>query len=220
MKRTVSLLALTALVILTSCWKKDDTILYRDVTMATATGPSQFVTDLGITYNVVKSEVEGDFSGLGRVLIYCNVLKYTGTNEFDIQLVNLITPLNKDAVATSTLTKPDDGLGNDPIGISAAWVSGGYLNMSIGVLMLDEEKEHRINLEFDDTAPADTLRFTLRHDDGMPDDMNVIAEDSKIGVAYVTFPIAKLLPEGVKTLPIKLTWTWDKEYCSKDDLKL
>ena len=154
------------------------------------------------------------------MLILCNVLKYTGTNEFNVRLMDLVRPLNKDVVATSTLTKPDDGLGNDPVRVRAAWVSGGYMNLGIEILALDEGADHIINLEFDDTAPMDTLRFTVRHEDNVSDDMSVIADDSKLGGAYATFPIAKLLPEGVTTLPIKLSWTWDKEYCVKEGLKL
>lgn len=209
-----------AVAILTTSCLKDNVILYREITMATVTAPNQFLTDAGLTYNVVQKDIDDDFSDFGRVLIYCNILKETASNEFDVELLALIKPLNKDAVLTSTLTKPDDGLGNDPVAVTSAWVSGGYLNMSIAVLALDETKDHFINLEFDDTAPQDTLRFTLRHEDNVSDELNVISEDSALGAAYVTFPVEKLLPEGVTTMPIKLSWTWDKEYCVKDALKL
>ena len=212
-----ALIAATLLAV--SCFK-DNTILYREITMAEVVGPNQVVTDVGLTYNIVEQVCEGSLEGLSRVLIYCNVLKQTGDKEFNVQLLDFVAPLKKDVVRSSTLTKPDDGLGLDPIAVSSVWVSSGYLNLGLAVLILDAEKEHTINLEFDDTAPMDTLRFTLRHDDGMPDDMNLIADDSTVGGTYATFPIANLLPEGVTTLPIKLTWVWDKAYVVKDGLKL
>lgn len=218
--RTSKLFAVIAILFLAVSCMKDETILYQELTMATVSSATQLKTDVGLTYNIVKQDFDGILETGSRVLALCNVLKRTDLNEYDIELVNYVTPLKKDAVLTSSLTKPDDGLGNDPVGVSAAWVSGGYLNLGIVVLILDEEKDHVINLEFDDTAPADTLRFTVRHEDGVSDDMNVISSESVMAGAYATFPIAKLLPEGVSSLPIKLTWTWDKEYTVKDGLKL
>ena len=218
--RILTATAIIAATLLSVSCLKNETILYREVTMAQVTGPAKLVTDIGLTYNITENPNKIDLTDLSRVIISCNVLKKTGEREYNIELLDLAAPLNKDAVLTSTLTKPDDGLGSDPVRLSAVWVSGGYLNMAIGLLILDEEKEHKVNLEFDDTAPADTLRLTLRHDDGMPDELSVIAEGSKIGYTYATFPIRKLLPEGVTTLPIKLSWKWDKEYCVKDGLKL
>lgn len=218
--RILNATALIAATLLAASCFKDNSILYREITMAEVVNPNQVKTDAGLTYTIVEKVCEGSLEGLSRVLIYCNVLKQTSDKEFDVQLLDFVSPLKKDVVRTSTLTKPDDGLGNDPIAVTSAWVSSGYLNLGIAVLVLDAEKEHTINLEFDDTAPMDTLRFTVRHDDGMPDDMNVIAEDSIVGGTYATFPIAGLLPEGVTTLPIKLTWVWEKEYVVKDGLKL
>ncbi|MCR5017840.1 MAG: hypothetical protein K6A64_03500 [Bacteroidales bacterium] len=215
--KATAIIAATLLAV--SCFK-DNTILYREITMAEVINPNQVVTDAGLTYTIVEKAGEGSLEGLSRVLIYCNVLKQTGDKEFDIQLLDFLSPLKKDAVRTSTLTKPDDGLGNDPISVRSAWVSAGYLNLGLAVLILDSEKDHTINLEFDDTAPMDTLRFTVRHDDGVSDDLNIFAEDNVTGGAYATFPIANLLPEGVSTLPVKLTWVWDKEYVVKEGLKL
>lgn len=218
--RILTATAIVAAALLAASCLKNDTILYREITMAQVTGPTQFVTDIGLTYNVVENPFAIEFASLSRVIIHCNVLKQTGDREFNVQLLQLADPLNKDAVLTSTLTKPNDGLGNDPIGLSSVWISGGYLNMCVGVLVIDEEKTHTVNLEFDDTAPADTLRFTLRHDDGLADGEEVVFDEKLIGYKYATFPIKKLLPEGVTTLPVKLTWTWDKEYCVKDGLDI
>lgn len=218
--RILTATAIIAASLLAASCLKSETILYREITMAQVTGPTQFVTDVGLTYNVIENPFGIEFADLTRVIINCNVLKQTGDREFNVQLLQLADPLKKDAVLTSTLTKPDDGLGNDPVGLASVWVSGGYLNMAVGMLVIDQEKEHTVNLEFDDTAPSDTLRFTLRHDDGLPDGEDVIFDESIIGYTYATFPIQKLLPEGVTTLPIKLTWTWDKEYCIKDGLKI
>ena len=218
--RFLTAAAIIAATLLSVSCMKDQTILYKEITMAQVTGPATLLTDAGLTYHITNDANSYDLTDKSRVLIYCNVLKKTADKVFDIELIQLVEPLNKDAVLTSTLTKPDDGLGNDPVGLASAWVSAGYLNVGVGVLVFDENTMHKINLEFDDTAPQDTLRFVIRHDDGLSDTLNEIADDSNVGYIYATFPIQKLLPEGVSTLPIKISWTWDKNYCLKDGLKI
>ena len=210
---------IAAMLLAISCtW--DDPVIYRDVTMAEPTADGRLKTDSGVIYNIVKKSCEASLEGKTRVLILCDVLKKTADKQYDIELLQLIEPLKKDPVPSSTLTKPDDGLGNDPVAITQAWISGGYMNLCVAVKILSKEQDHVINLEFDDTAPSDTLRFTLRHDDGVDDSTDAISSDTEIGTAYATFPIRQLLPEGKETIPVKLSWTWDNDYTLKDGFSL
>lgn len=214
--RNLKLLAalFVASILALSCIK-DDTLAHGVVTMAKVTGSKTLVTDGGVQFNITKQTCSGSIEGYDRVLIICDVLRRLGENSYAICLDQFSAPLVKDPVKTSTLAAPGDGLGEDPILVSSAWVSGGYLNVGFTVYVLDKEKVHTLNLEFDDTAPADTLRFTMRHEDDLAAPSEGYSEDTPTGSGFCSFPIDNLFPAGVTSMPIKLSWTWDKPECDK-----
>jgi len=196
-----------------------DSNLYRDTSMAQVVSPNRIVLDSGLEYTIVDQKCDGTLETGTRVIVVCDIVKKRSATKFDVKLISFAVPLNKEAVRASTLT---ESLGEDPIFINNLWVSGGYLNMRFTVREFEEGKTHYINLEWDDAAPIDTLRFTLRHDDGI-DGIVIPSEvdDSAVyGAAYATFPIEAIVPAGMKEIPIKLKWNWDKEYCIKDGLSI
>ena len=215
MRKITTIAAIAVAAILAISCIKDDTLAYGVVTMGKVTGPNTLVTDDGIQFDIVEKTCEGSIEGYDRLLIVCNILKRLNDNRYKICLNQFTAPLVKDPVKTSTLASPGEGLGDDPILVSSAWVSGGYLNLGFTVYMLDKEKIHTLNLEFDDTAPADTLRFTLHHDDDLPTPAEGYSEDTPAGSGFCSFPINDLYPAGVTSMPIKLSWTWDKPESDK-----
>lgn len=210
MRNIKVLAALFVAAILALSCIKDDTLAYNVITMAKVTGENSVVTDAGIQFDIVDKTCEGSIAGYDRVLIVCNILNRVSDNRYKVRLTQFTAPLVKNPVKTSSLAAPGQGLGEDPVLVTSAWVSGGYLNVGFTVYILDEEKHHTMNLEFDDTAPADTLRFTMRHDDGVATPLEGYDENTPSGSAFCSFPINDLYPEGVNTMPIKLSWTWDK----------
>lgn len=193
--------------------------IYQDTTMVDVINPTRVITDSGITYNIESQLCDGTLETGKRTLVVCNVTKKRSDTEYDAELLSFVVPLNKAVVRASSITDP---LGDDPVGLSTLWESGGYLNMRFVVQEIEEGKTHTMNLEWLDTEPADTLRFVMHHDDGIDgirlpsdDDMEIM-----YGVGYATFPIKDLVPAGVKEMPIKITWVWDKQYCVKDGFSI
>ena len=218
MKKIISASALAVLALsAVSCVLNNP--IYKDTTMAEVINATSVKTDAGLTYNIVDQFCEGTLESGKRVLVVCNVMKKTSNIDFDVELVYFTEPLNKESVRASSIIQ---SLGDDPIFINNLWVAGGYLNMRFTVQELEDGATHYINLAWDDTAPADTLRFTLLHDDGI-DGIHIPDEDDdsvSYGNAFATFPIEALVPAELSEMPVKVSWTWDKEYCVKDGLKI
>lgn len=207
---------LVALCAVSCVW---NTPLYNDTTMADVIDATTLKTDAGITYKVVDQLCDGTLEAGKRVLAACNVMKKKTETEYDVELVTFLVPLKKETVKSSSVTDP---LGDDPVFVNSLWISGGYLNMRFTVQELEEGKVHTMNLEWLDTQPADTLRFVMHHDDGI-DGIHIPSDEDRdvmYGSAYATFPIKALVPAGVKEMPVKINWNWEKEYCVKDGLKI
>ena len=208
MKRLTAAAAVAAMILcLVSCMR-DDTLMYGAVSMGVVKN-GQILTDEGMTLIVADNPCEGDLKAERRVHVIYDILRKDGPALYEIALLRIVNVLVKDSV---NLTESDpDEIGDDPVAVSSAWQGGGYINLLVGLSILkDSEVKHLINLVLDDTAPTDTLRFTLRHNafGEYMGSQAVSSEDLSIVSTYVSFPVFGLIPVGLNEIPVKISWTW------------
>lgn len=208
MRRLTAAAAVAAMILcLVSCMR-DDTLMYGAVSMGVVRD-GRIQTDEGMTLVVAENPCDGDLKAERRVHVIYDVLRKQGPALYDIALLRIVNVLVKDAVNLSE-SDPDE-IGDDPVAVTSAWEGGGYINLLVGLSVVkDSEVKHLVNLVLDDTAPSDTLRFTLRHNAygeymGSP---TVASEDLSIVSTYVSFPVFGLIPVGINEIPIKISWTW------------
>lgn len=206
MKQTIAsilTLCILAAASMTSC-KKDDTLLYNNITMGNIDG-NTIISDQGNTFDIVDNPLSIDLTTLeySRVILSCDVLKETADKRYDVRLTGIGPVLTKPAVKASSITEPDSELAvEDAIIINDMWYGGGYLNMLIEFAKKsDSDTKHFINLIHDDMAEGDGYTFILRHNAyGETPTQGEIYESS---LGYVSFPIADIIDGDEADLTIK-----------------
>ena len=195
---TAALMGLSAV----SC-KKDDTLMYNNVTLGNYVDGS-YVSDQGNIFNIVEQECAGKIDTMYRALTVCDVLNKTEggrENEYDVRMTFMMKVLVKDIVPLGN--EVEDGvLVEHPINIERLWTSGGYLNMAISFAFKDVNVKHTINLVQQRTEEAGTYSFRLTHnafEDAVQENSTGIYE---IGSAYVSFPINSFMKEDEAKLDI------------------
>ena len=174
----------------------------------------EILTDKGSTLKVSKSHsspetVEND----KRVLVNYEILSDKDKNRkiYEVMVNGFYSLLSKDVVYESFIMQDEevrrDSIGNDPFNTIYAAFSGNYINIDFEVYNVHHsDVKHMLNLVYDDTrADADTIYLTLYH--------NAYGEipgkrfNLDNGVGRSSFLISNLLPQGVTSKPVKLTWT-------------
>lgn len=200
---------LLAVLCLAAC-KKDDTILYQYSAFGDVAGTS-FIADNGITFHITKLSGADGYNAHERVLFICNVLKKVSDSEYNIELLDWNRVVRKDYVKSGEVTD-DASLGNAPVYLTNAWISGEYLNLAVALTFIrDSETKHIVNLVLDEASSDDkTLCFVLRHNsngESVGDGSSLTFDDVVIGRAYYSFPIQNLIPRG-GSKEIKIIWEW------------
>lgn len=153
-----------------------------------------------MNYSIVGSE--RDETGLeGRMNYYIRLYRYTDV-------------LTKDPVKQSFINEDEeqrqDSIGNDPINVREAWFGGRYLNVEFSIPVTSDSKvQHFINLVQDDVkAHNDTVYVTLRHNAyGEKPDSGNDRGNYFWARGQVSFDLTSIVPEGQKSVPVKLIWT-------------
>lgn len=184
-----------------SC-KKDNTLMYNNVTMGNIDGES-IVSDQGNRF----LEEGYDFSQFrsGRVMVTCDVLSQTAEGTYDVRISAIDSVLVKDIKTMEDATEEQTLEADDPVLLRNVWYSGGYLNMIIEMLWKDKDAKHYINLVHDvENSTEGNYILTLKHDASgeVPSEGNT---DYKIGQGLVSFPLANFI-EGDSA---KLTLKWN-----------
>lgn len=109
-------------------------------------------------------------------------------------------PPVKSSGAADALKLP---LEDDPIDLTRAWFSGGYLNMIFRIPSDGRETVHRLNLVWNDTAPRDTIRLRFFHDDQRPEPLK---DTTSWLQGIVCFQTAPFDPALGSALPVRLQW--------------
>ena len=207
MKRFLYVVTLILCLATVGC-KKDEIILYNDITFVTATD-GEYISDTGLKYIIVENASEREIPQEGRLIFACDILKKVRNGVYNIRVNNFSQPLTKDVIPASE--DPVD----DPVSIEDGWFSGGYFNTLLGLYRKDEsDVKHLLNLEYTlPTESNDTLYLRLTHNaygevPAKPDDNT---DEYSYVRTYACFKLADLLPSGT-VAPVKILWNWfDKE---------
>ena len=138
-----------------------------------------------------------------RVRMNFTVLEQQRPHVYDVEAHAFGKMLTKDAVRLSELDEAQrDSIGNDPIGVCAAWFGGGrYLNVIFGIRFADPDSRHFVNLVVDEeNSTEQKVIVTLRHNafgDGI----------FEMGYGRASFDISGLVPEGKNGMTVVLNWT-------------
>ena len=204
---------LLALVLFASC-KKDDVLYYNDVTFVNA-ADGVYITDYGLTYDIVENATVKEIPRDGRLILQCDILKVRGDGVYEVRVTQFAVPLTKDPVPSVAEPEADD-----PIQIENGWFSGGYFNTLLGLFVKDEsDVKHLINLEY--TLPDeanDTLYLRLRHNalGELPADPEDETDEYSYARTYACFHLNGLQPSGTE-VPVQIQWNW---YNQEGDLTL
>lgn len=201
----VTLAAVSAI----SCSKEkyDFPIAFAIQTTGSVSGDT-FTEDNGTVYSITEVLKGVEVSDMDRALACFDILKKTGDKSYSIRLLSLYKPLCKDKLDLSKASEEE--LAYDPVMLEEGWISGGYINLRFLLSHIkDSETLHLINLVYDDTQPADTLRFTLRHN-GYGEGFAHEGDRSNFteSAGFVCFNVSGMVPEGMESIPVKITAPW------------
>jgi hypothetical protein len=206
-------------------------VSYGVVRNVTSDNNYEILTDKGNTLAVTKSYTSQAIENDKRVLVNYEILSDKDKNKkiYEVKVNGFYNLLSKPLVNESFILQEEevrrDSIGNDPFVSINAWFGGDYINIDFNIFHAQNvDKKHMINLIYDDTqVAADTMYLTLRH--------NAYGEVPGEGIylykswGRCSFKISDLLPEGVTSKPVKLTWTQygynyeAKEYSDKGIFK-
>lgn len=169
----------------------------------------KFISDQGITYDIVEQTCSGMADTLNRAMISCDVLSKTADDRYDIRLTGFDEIFTKSPV-DSTAIEDADILVENPLSVGEIWYAGGYLNMFIYIPIKEGSiRTHLINLVRDDrNSTSQNYTFTLKHN-AFGEIITADDTDFILGGTYVSFPIANIIKED-KTL-LTLCWTSNEE---------
>lgn len=200
-----------------SCLDDDDDIYvsYGVIQNVNSARDYEILTDKGNTLVVTKSYTNETIEEGKRVLAYYEILsdKDESKQQYEVSISYFYRLISKPVVRESYILQDEearrDSIGDDPYTQIYAWVGGDYLNIDFETLHAASlTKKHLINLVYDDTRTnADTVYLELFHNayDELPGQgMSMVSQ-----IGRSSFQIADLIPAGVSSMPIKLTW---KEY--------
>ena len=217
MKRNVFNLSLGVLCVFlfSSCLDDGDDIFvsYGVIQNASSSNNYEILTDKGNTLVVTKSYTGQTIENDKRVLVNFEILsdKDQNKNIYEIQVNGFYSLLSKPLVNESFILKDEkarrDSIGNDPFNTISAKFGGDYLNINFEFLAEQgSNKKHMINLVYDDMrADADTIYLRLYHN--AYDEVKGKGMHLYKGMGRCSFKISDLLPEGVTSKPVRLTWT-------------
>lgn len=151
-----------------SC-KKDNTLMYGNLTMGNFVG-DKFISDQGNEFTIVENTTGQDFIGIKRAIMQCDVLNKTEgvENGYDVRVIYLSEVLTKAPVTLEDAESDPEKMIDDPIRVDHAWIAGGYLNLYV---MFEiqyspklEESKHMVNLLYSPSEiGSGKYTLTLRH---------------------------------------------------------
>ena len=217
MKRNVLKLSvgLLSLVAFFSCLDDNEDIYvsYGVIRNVNSSNNYEILTDKGNTLQVTKSHTIHSIENDKRVLVNFEIVseKESSKKIFEVNVNGFYNLLSKPVVYESFILQNEDvrrdSIGNDPFSQIDFGFGGNYINIDFKVLHSSySDVKHMINLVYDDTRTnADTLHLTLYH--------NAYGEVPGKGLSLVSgvgrssFKISDLLPPGVTSKRVTITWS-------------
>ena len=168
------------------------------------------VTDSGLHMIIYESNVTQQDIDKQKERVLANYTILSGPDEYGdyyICLNGFYELLTDEIPPKSSLSEEQKkNLGNDPIYVTTATISGDYLNMPLVALYNSsgEEVAHKIQLVFNDEASTpDNFVFELYHN--AYTDKNGSTAIGK----YSSFPLKRIVPQDpTKSVGIELRWRW------------
>jgi hypothetical protein len=178
----------------------DDGVGYRNC-IVTDSGLKMYIYETNITQQDINNQKE-------RVLANYTILEGPDSyGDYYIRLNGFYALLTDEIPPISSLTEDQKkNLGEDPIYVTTATISGDYLNMPLVALYnsSSEEVAHKIQLVFNDKESTEhNFVFELYHN--AYTDKN---GSTAIG-RYSSFPLKRIVPQDpTKPVGIELRWRW------------
>ena len=217
MKRNVLKLSvgLLSLVAFFSCLNDNEDIYvsYGVIQNVNSSNNYEILTDKGNILKVTKSHTIHSIENEKRVLVNFEIVseKESSKKIYEVNVNGFYNLLSKPVVYESFILQSEevrrDSIGNDPFTQIDFGFGGNYINIDFKVLHQNySDIKHMINLVYDDTrADADTIYLTLYH--------NAYGEVPGKGLSLISgvgrssFKISDLLPPGVTSKRVQLTWS-------------
>ena len=208
-------LGLLSIFLLLSCLKDDNDIYisYGVIRNVISDNDYEILTDKGNTLKVLKSFTTQTVENDKRVLVNFEILsdKDKQKNLYDVSVNGFYQLLSKPVVYESFILQDEetrrDSIGNDPFYQIQAGFGGDFINIDFEVWHAQySDVKHLINLVYDDTrTDADTIFLNLFHNayGEIPGNNQNLHK----GIGRSSFKISDLLPPGVTSKCVKITWT-------------
>ena len=189
----------------------DNTLQYSNVTMGNFVD-GEFISDQGLSFNIVEKTCSDVTDTLTRAMISCDVLSRSEDGGYNIRLTGVDEIFTKNPVDSTSVASDTEIMTENPLSIEEIWYAGGYLNMLIYIPVKENSKQaHLINLVRNDVNTQDgTYRFTFKHN-AFGELITASDSDFLLASAYVSFPIAQLFQKDEKKVQIVLNWTSNEE---------
>jgi hypothetical protein len=220
MKKSVFYLGFGILTTLTfsSCLKDDNNAFasYGVIQNVVSANNYEILTDKGNTLVVKYPPSNYDIFDGKRVRVNFDLLSDKESNiyagkVYDVKVNWFYLLLSKPTLRESFILEDEqtrrDSIGNDSFGSVYAWFGGDYININFEILHSQFSTQmFLINLVYDDTQVlSDTLYLSL-HQNAYEREPRYMNEYVR-GLGRCSFKISGLLPEGVASIPVKLSWT-------------
>lgn len=215
---------LSAISLTFSSCKKDDTLMYGNITMGNFSGDT-FISDQGNEFTIVENLSGTTFEEFRRAIMMCDVLKKVEGKDrcYEVRVVQADTVFTKEPIDTETAAADPQKQVDDPVMVDQLWVSGGYLNMyimfEVQINPKKEDGKHMINLVYKkDELGTGKYSISLRHN-SFGETLGAASEEDAWGIAgtYISFPLSEIINE--KSAEVTLNWRehvvldrmWQKE---------
>ena len=223
MKRKFFILSfgLLSVFLLSSCLDNDFVdyyVSYGVIQNVNSKNDYEILTDKGNTLVVTKSYSSQSIEEGKRVLVNYEILSDDKKNKkiYEVKVNIFYSLLAKPLIDESFILQNEefyrDSIGNDPFNSISARFGGEYINIDFEVFHSQySNKKHMINLVYDDLrADADTIYLSLYHN--AYGEIPGKEQGLVLGYGKSSFKIADLLPEGVTSKHVRLTWTEYQSY--------
>ena len=189
----------------------DNTLQYSNVTMGNFV-EGKFISDQGLTFNIVEKTFSKSIDTLKRAMISCDILSRSADGDYSVRLTGAEAIFTKNPVDSTSVMNDTEIMTENPLTIGEMWYSAGYLNMLISIpIKENSNKSHLINLvRNDEESDAGTYKFTFKHN-AYGEVISANDNDFVIAGTYVSFPIVQLFKENEQKVQIILNWTSNEE---------
>ena len=220
--------------LLTSC-KKDNTLMYGNVTMGNFAS-DKFISDQGNEFTIVDNMTGEEIKDIKRAIMQCDVLQKTAGTEkgYDVRVSYVGEVLTKNPLTLEAAAADPEKTVEDPILVDQAWISGGYLNLyvmfEVQASPALEDSKHMINLVYDPASiGTGKISLALRHNafgetlggskdedsgDGSGEGVQTQGKELiqwGLAGAYVSFQLSEIITD--KSAEITLQW---KQHITND----